>query len=379
MIKSISINNFKSHKKTDLTLKNLTVLTGVNSIGKSSIVQALLLLRQSFIRNKLFDGLELNDDIVKLGTYDEVLYRHADKSEISFLLKDESEQYDFSFSTDKADSNFIDKLTYSKNVLQDNLLELSLFNTNFQYLSANRIGGESIFQRSDYEVKKMHQISKFRGQGELAVQFLLEYQNSKCIISSEKGVTLLDEVRFWEQKISERMTFEIIDGKDGKVSIFYGYSSFDDVKKPMNGIRSENMGFGVSYSFPIIVALLSAAPGSIIIIENPEAHLHPQGQSEIANLISVIAQKGVQIIIETHSDHIINGILVNVKKHHKNNDIGIDKDNVALYYLNRSESDDSVKSDQVLISQDGKIEYQPKGFFDKAESDLFYLSGFEDD
>lgn len=88
-----------------------------------------------------------------------------------------------------------------------------------------------------------------------------------------------------------------------------------------------NMGFGVSYSLPIIVALLSAREGDILVLENPEAHLHPRGQRKIGELVALAAANGVQIFMETHSDHVLNGIRLSVR----NKKISSDKDKNKLF------------------------------------------------
>ncbi|TOF00700.1 hypothetical protein CGJ31_23900, partial [Vibrio parahaemolyticus] len=67
--------------------------------------------------------------------------------------------------------------------------------------------------------------------------------------------------------------------------------------------RAVNVGFGLSYVLPIVLALLVTKPDGLVIIENPEAHLHPRGQSYLGRLIALAAQAGVQVIVETHSDH----------------------------------------------------------------------------
>ena len=83
------------------------------------------------------------------------------------------------------------------------------------------------------------------------------------------------------------------------------------------GIRSEwtrapNAGFGISYALPIVVAALRAAAGGLLLVENPEAHLHPAGQSRIGGFLARVAADGVQVFVETHSDHVLNGIRVAV-------------------------------------------------------------------
>lgn len=81
-----------------------------------------------------------------------------------------------------------------------------------------------------------------------------------------------------------------------------------------NEYTPQNVGFGISYSLHVITAILKAKDGDLIIIENPESHVHPRGQAELGKLIALAAINNIQIIIETHSDHIINGIRVAVKE-----------------------------------------------------------------
>jgi len=120
---------------------------------------------------------------------------------------------------------------------------------------------------------------------------------------------------------------------------------------------------------PIIVAILSAEPGSLILIENPEAHLHPYAIAKLTELISLAAQAGIQIIIETHSDHIINGILVQCKRFEKEN-IGINSNLVKFYYLNMNENTHSTQTTEVEIVSGGRLKNQPDGFFDQFNKDL---------
>src|SRR5690606_11798253 len=76
--------------------------------------------------------------------------------------------------------------------------------------------------------------------------------------------------------------------------------------------RSTNVGFGITYTLPVLLAILSASPGDLLVIENPEAHLHPKGQRKLGELIAFAASEGVQIIVESHSDHLLNGIRIAV-------------------------------------------------------------------
>jgi predicted ATPase len=137
-------------------------------------------------------------------------------------------------------------------------------------------------------------------------------------------------------------------------------------------LKAENVGYGISYTLPVIVALLSAKPGALIIIENPEAHLHPAGQSELAKLITKVANNGVQVVVETHSDHIISGIQLACKAHTKDESKGISNNDVAMYYFSPS-ANRSLNIKRVRILGTGMLDFQPKGFFDQAETDMFNL------
>lgn len=123
-----------------------------------------------------------------------------------------------------------------------------------------------------------------------------------------------------------------------------------------------NMGFGVSYVLPVVVALLKARKGELLILENPEAHIHPKGQRKIGELIARAAANGVQIIVETHSDHILNGIRLAVKYGQ------IQPGQVGLNYFYIYHDDEGmIKHDMTSpeILPDGSLSNWPEGFFDE--------------
>jgi predicted ATPase len=171
----------------------------------------------------------------------------------------------------------------------------------------------------------------------------LKHENSE-------GDTLLYNLRGWLSVVSPGIEFRYQLNKTSDSS----YSTFDDH-------RATNVGFGLSYALPVITSLLigSLIPNSLVIIENPEAHLHPKGQTEIARLISLCAQTGTQIIVETHSDHIFDGIRISVK-----NSGFAEKVQIHWFEL------DSNKNTEVYsptLHNDGRIDEWPRGFFDQFE------------
>ena len=124
------------------------------------------------------------------------------------------------------------------------------------------------------------------------------------------------------------------------------------------------MGFGLSYAISIVTALLVTKPGGLVIIENPEAHLHPRGQSYLGRLIAKTALSGVQVIIETHSDHLLNGIRV-VSRLEK----CYEKGDFKVFYISGEESNPS-KVTEIEIGNKGELSEWPQGFFDQQAYDV---------
>ena len=379
MLTRLVISNFKSHLHSDIEMRNLTILTGINGCGKTSLIQALLLLRQTNMKGRLRDGLDLNTPLCKIGIGNDALCQYASEGKIEFsLFTKDAGVLSFCFDADvkMLQDSFLRKKQYSEDVKSDNIESLSLFNNNFQYISADRWGGISSFPKETYAVETQRQLSIEGGRGELVAQFLYKFGGEAVSVipqsAPEMDMSLMAQVIHWERKISPNVTLNVEQGKDGNsFSVNYGYvSSGDD--KPLDNLRAENIGYGISYTLPVIVALLSAKQGSLIIIENPEAHLHPAGQSELAKLITVVASNGVQVIIETHSDHIISGIQLACKAYEKDQTNGISREDVALYYFS-NDSSNRLHIDPIKIEETGVLEHQPKGFFDQAEKDMFQL------
>src|SRR5262249_33333894 len=78
--------------------------------------------------------------------------------------------------------------------------------------------------------------------------------------------------------------------------------------------RPANIGFGLTYAFPVLIAVLTTPLGQTLVIDSPEAHLHPSVQSEMGRILARMATAGVQLIVETHSDHLLNGVRLAVKE-----------------------------------------------------------------
>lgn len=378
MLNSLHVKNFKSHRDTAIEFGHLTLLAGVNSSGNSSLIHALLLLRQSFLKGRLDQGLDLNEPLCRIGTGQDALYRLADSNILSIEIAD-GELFQFAFDVEKAlAGTFLPKSTYGENIAREKLAGLPLFNNDFQYVSSLRFGGRSHFDQYDYEVGEQRQVSRLLGQGECVAHFLDRFGAEQSInyLFDGNDYALADQVGLWLRRISDGITMEVKRSPTGGFDITYGYA-YDGVK-PLAGLRAENVGYGISHSLSVLVALLSAKPGSLVILENPEAHLHPGGQAELAKLISRVAQGGVQVIVETHSDHILNGVLVAAKRYESANaklqQEGLDRQNIRIYYVEKdARTPTEAVATKVEIEGGGRLKYQPNGFFDQAEKDLGFL------
>jgi predicted ATPase len=370
MITKLKIANFKSHKNTELNTGNLTVLTGINSSGKSSVLQTFLLLRQSFKKGRLADGLDLNDPLYFTGNAGDALSQFATENIISFLIEGEqNENWNFQFNVnDNLEDTFISKNGNDEIDLSKPSLEV-LFSNDFQYISSSRWANLNLYPIDSYAVGKEKQISIKYGQGELVAHFLnyygenkeFEISDSHILHSNNPSRKLLAQVIEWEREISPRIGIKTYK-RLNTIEIEYDYNH------PLEKIKSKNVGFGISYSLPVIVALLSAKKGALLIIENPEAHLHPHGQSKLAELMVLVAQSGVQIFVETHSDHIFNGIRKAIfqKK--------IEKEKVKVHFLELNDENVSINT-EIQFSDSGRILNFKKGLFDQFDEDLDTILG----
>jgi len=367
MIKQIILRNFKCFESQNLDIKSLTLLSGLNGMGKSSVLQALLLLRQSYLDGLLPDtGLELNGSLVKMGTAQDVLYEDAqvDELEIGISWIDNSIaqfvlQYNKEADVLRIDPRDIDRGIFDKVPFIDG----------FHYLQAERIGPRTVNDVSDYQVREHRQIGTA---GQYAGHFLYLYggeevKSDALLHSNSESKSLKAQVQAWLHEVSPGTELHLEMHPDmDLVNLRY---SFVAGEQRSNHYRSTSVGFGITYVLPVLVALLSSAPGSLVLIENPEAHLHPRGQLKMGELVTKAAGAGIQVLVETHSDHVLNGIRVAV------HDGVLDPKLVALHYFSRKTIADRVCCDVLspIIDRDGRLDLWPEGFFDEWDKSLDIL------
>lgn len=367
MLQSITVENYKILKDVKLNLSNLTLVSGLNSMGKSSLIQVLLLLRQSMEQKVLASkGLLLNGRYLNVGNGKDALSIDAEKELLSFVLEwEDGNCLDISFNY-KSKSNL-----QPINHLEPDTFDFSqaLFTDRFQYLAAERTGPKSSYPVSDYDVKDLNSLGN---NGEYTAHYLFEYGlktlwHKDLKHEKAKSDTLLAQVDAWMSEITPgiKITANVIE-EINLASLHYEFESGTGYTEKF---RPENVGFGLTYVLPVVTSILASKKGDLIIVENPEAHLHPAGQSAVAKLMSKAAQEGVQIIVETHSDHFLNGVRIAVLKNL------IQPENTSLFYFfKRLDSlEHTVDITQPFIDKKGRLDEWPEGFFDEWDKNLDQL------
>jgi predicted ATPase len=360
MIEKISLKNFKVSRDLTLNLASLTVLAGLNGAGKSTSLQAIALLRQSYEQTAKANNLKLNGSLIRLGHFEDVLSENAEDNSIEISVIIDNKDYHWS---NNQTAEFI----------APDSLPSFLTTPYFQFLQADRITPHTLYPQT------IQQPDFLGVRGEYTADYLARYGETNVslqrradtinIISPElmqkiaPTPKLIDQVAAWLQFLSPgvRLSSKRVQGTD-EVLLQFNYTSH--VLDLDQNRRPTNVGFGLTYSLPIIVACLAAPKGSLLLLENPEAHLHPRGQAALGELLARCAADGVQIIVETHSDHLLNGIRLAVKQQL------IQPQDVALHFFSRSveKGESQVESPQILSN--GRLSDWPEGFFDQWDKSL---------
>jgi predicted ATPase len=134
-------------------------------------------------------------------------------------------------------------------------------------------------------------------------------------------------------------------------------------------VRLTDVGFGVSQVLPALVQAFYAPPGSTVWMEQPEIHLHPMAQSNLADVfISAIksyeanSSRNMQLIIETHSEHLLTRLQRRVAEQ------VISADEVAIYIVNRRGTAADIEA--LRLNSFGEIENWPENFFGDEMGDI---------
>jgi len=433
MITQIEIENFKCFKnRVSFPLGKLTLLTGVNGRGKSTLLQSLLLMKQSIEHNQGTSQIVLNGSCVNLGSLDDIHtsqvnpvifkyhYDFKDNLNISegyieyflaakledemiaqvaqFILLSKSGVEEDNIPNESSHNRLLHNIERVYSLAKDrndlfehknqgrtivttlnNLvptrftdfnpryIDPSQYSSPFEkclnlnhihYVSADRIGPKDFYTKSTLD-----KFPNVGARGEFTANLLYKKQGDLVddrLCLGEDAKTLITQTEAWLSKIFGGAKLEIPKSQSSILELLFNTSASKDRFKPAN------VGFGFHSVLPIIVSGLIATEDEILIVENPEIHLHPRAQSELTKFLAKVSSRGVQVLIESHSDHILNGLQVAVV------DKIIGENEISVLYF---QSDNQEPVVQIPIQKNGRIDVWPDGFFDQSNKDLEKIFG----
>ena len=321
--------------------------------------------------------LMLNGAVSKLGTVTDVVDQLTGRGSFVIGLVDQDTNCRWTFSGDRQDMSLRVDHVETGNYTWDNPVELrfllpvdaalagvSLVGRvkDLTYITAEREG-----PRETYPLEDQHAVRVVGPQGENVVSVLYRGRDEHIapeLLLGDITPTLRHQVGARLATFFSGCAIDVQQVPNAN-AVTLGIRTSHDT----GFLRPVHCGFGITQILPIIVATLSLSKGSLMLIENPEVHLHPAGQALMGQLLAEAAQAGIQTIIETHSDHVLNGIRRSVKSGR------ISANDVAIHFLRQR----SLDAPQVLtptIDSSGNIDVWPEGFFDQFDKDMDYFAAW---
>jgi predicted ATPase len=376
VIQTLELRDFKCFTRLKLELSNVTVLAGVNAAGKSTVIQALVLLHQALAeggsQGERHTALPLLGSLVSVGSVREVINQSGGARSFGIALTADLTTLNWSFGRGDdggaLDAKVVD-LHWGRAGKAAELLPpaaikacsalVELIKT-LKYVPADRVGPAEVYPlleaarhrslgpRAERAVGVLH----WQGR-DLDVREKLRHPDPTVVPK------LLEQTQAYLRDLFPQTSIEVV-AIPGANLVTLGVRTRDD----QSFHRPPNVGFGITYTLPIVVALLSAGPGGLVVLENPEAHLHPRAQVQLARLIAKYAASGGQVLLETHSDHIINALRVAVAKH------TLEPSQVALHWLEPDPDSGAIEPRRIHIDPRGRLSERPEGFFDEIERQL---------
>ena len=443
MITELNLENFKSWKSAHLSLGKLTGLFGTNSSGKTSLIQSLLLLKQTVESSDRAQVLNFGDvnSYVELGTFSDIVFEHEIERKIQFGLRwnlskqltiknvaqpktslfqnDELEfsvsieqeengkiqvrQFAYNFDksifkfhrSDSLDTNhYILNYTRGKESTTKNFRflrakgrkwnlpkpikfygypnQVVTYFQNAQFLSSFQLEFEKLFGKiyylgplRDYPKRQYTWAggnpSDMGRRGEQVIDAVLASGKRNVKIGRGTGrskFTVEEYVAYWLKKLKLIHSFSIKEIAGGLFRVF--------VRKHEHSpeVLISEVGFGVSQILPVITLCYYAPKGSILLMEQPEIHLHPSVQAGLADVfIDAIKVRGVQIIVESHSEYFIKRLQRRIAEE------TFSADDTQLYFCTTDNTGTS-QLNALRVDTFGNITNWPQDFFGDELGDV---------
>lgn len=426
MITHIHVKNFKSWRDSGgVKLAPLTGFFGTNSSGKSSLLQMLLLLKQTAEHSDSNEVIFFGDEnsLVNLGNFREVIHEHEEqkllKLGLGCKLQDpftakfprvnsynhftdfQMEVDSFSFEVAIEAINgipMVEHICYNvgsdedlRMKWKDGYLSYGQFNErasgikSFYHLSGSRrdnllqhlassfktlfshvyyLGPTRVHPQRLYHWEKTHP-KEIDLWGNEAVDALLSARVRQLTTAyNGESVSIEKRISKWLQKLNLADSFWL--GAIGNLSD-NNYEVRIQKSPKSAKVTLADMGHGVADLFPLLVHCCYVPEGSILILEQPGVHLHPQAQAELADLlIEVITERNLQILIESHSEHLLTRLQLHIAEQK------IAASDTALYFCENENGVSTIKS--LDVDELGNITNWPPNFFGNVRGDLVKMT-----
>jgi predicted ATPase len=347
MLESITIAGFKSIEKQTLSLKPLTIVTGLNSTGKSSVIQSILLFAKLSNRANYYSMAKLTENY---SAFREVRNRYFNSKAINIQIKMGGHRWHCQLDEQQTKADEFESLVYEP--------QASDSHTELFYLNANRMGQEPIALFSDQKVGHVGEFlfgSYEKRKSHPLVDDLCKFEGSR---------TMAWQLRCWLSQITG-ITTELKTEQINQAQIRVSFDS-DDI----TDINPHNTGAGFSFVAKILILCLLAKKDDLVIIENPEIHLHPKVQAQLGVFFAFMANAGVQIVLETHCEHLINKVCYQVY------DEKLNHQDVVIHYkgdIHKPFELVEIDDDGQYLNSDKQVITFPSGFFDASLNDLLEM------
>jgi predicted ATPase len=391
-IQRIALKNFKCFKEVAVDFSKITLLTGENSSGKSSLIYGILAPLQSVSSNNHSFPLYLsfNGNYVNMGGFEEVSFNHNLKNHLGISL---SFSFDCKFNTswyfdntsksptlsflEVGDAPLLVEIrqeedsSYIVNIEQEDFSIQSIDDLHLNTENSYNYSFEEISEILSEFLYDFNFISSFRLQPERTY-----YQSISSNKIDQLGRGYIDQILDWTDKQAEEISELVTILKDLEMV-------YDIKPHRLSGGRFEikvkvkskskwdslaDVGFGISQFLPIIVADLQLSDESTLIMSQPEIHLHPSVQANLGNyLVKQVKEKEKSYIVETHSEYLLNRMRLLIVQGE------IEPEDVAVYYFENSIKNGSV-AHRIEFTKQGQILNAPKGFFETYMIDTMHIA-----
>ena len=375
--------SFSSYKKfrdeNTVEIRPVTILVGKNSSGKSSIRKLLPMLAQCMIPYHNITPFLFDNDGVCLGTSFSDISHNGEAVGLAFGLE-YSDNIDVKASLVSEDLNqriMVDKYTLRRNN-EEYILSYDrtnkMYNANFQrepleapslmgfvceevnqianidndslIFDVDYIGPFRILPQRTYYAKGIEMRQRVGILGEEAYNELASFYNIEEAVSE-----------WYEENFGVQLSVDEIEGEKGAYHV--------NMVNPISGnvVNIVDEGQGMSQVLPIVVRCNMEVQDSIVVVEQPELHLHPKAHASLGYLFATTSKKNKQsYVVETHSENLLLGLRDAVV----DPNIDFSTDDVIIYFVDEDEEDGSAYLREITIDESGMLSDWPSNVFNES-------------